>query len=133
MPDMLQIFLAGVEDIARNMKAHADSHVRTAEQDSRLEEKIDRLSRQVEQLTSLVQANLEGSELRPSGRGRRMMDIKQRIWRVIDEHPEGIRPPEMARIIGTRVQNLYPHLKESVSRGLIHKDESGSYFPLKEK
>jgi hypothetical protein len=130
MTDMMTIFLAGVEEIAKNMKEHANSNPAKLSHDKDLEQKVEKLSAKVDKLMGMLEGKLEDGLNTDIVRSKRMMDIKQRISTVIREHPEGIRPPQIAKIIGTRVQNLYPHLKYAVQQNQIVKDESGMYLPL---
>ncbi|MBW7995061.1 MAG: hypothetical protein FVQ81_00530 [Candidatus Glassbacteria bacterium] len=127
MNDMMTIFLAGVEDIVKNMKELAGAYKGNLPTESSLERKIDSLTERVDKLAELLEGKFdEGRQ-----RGKRMMDIKKRIHNVIKQHPGGIRPPRIAQIIGTRVQNLYPHLKAAVEKKQIVKDTSGAYKPAK--
>ncbi len=130
MTDMMTIFLAGVEEIAKNMKEHANSYPVNCINNKDLEQKVEDLSAKVERLLSLLDGKLEDGLAADKARSKRMMDIKQRIRDVISEHPEGVRPPQMAKIIGTRVQNLYPHLKYAVQQNQIIKEKTGMYLPL---
>ena len=127
---MMTIFLSGVEEIAKNMKEHANSNPANLAINKGLEQRVEELSAKVERLLGLLDGKLEDGLTADKARSKRMMDIKQRISDVISEHPEGIRPPQVAKIIGTRVQNLYPHLKYAVQQKQIIKDKSGMYLPL---
>ncbi len=130
MNEMMTIFLAGVEGIAKNMKEHANSSPANQTQDKALERKVEELSGKVDRLLSLLDDNSADRLAEDKPHSRRMMDIKQRIGDVIREHPEGIKPPLIAKIIGTKVQNLYPHLKYAVQQKQIIKDDTGMYRPL---
>ena len=135
MSDLLQVFLSGVEDMAKSMKIHAADIEKKTGSESELVEKVEALTARVEKLIGLLEEKLGTAIKVQPAKGKRMMDIKQRINEIIAQHPEGIRPPQLARIIGTKVQNLYPHLKAAVQNGTLLKDSSGSYLigPAKEK
>lgn len=128
--DMMSIFLAGVEEIAKNMKEQTRTSQGNIPHGNDLERKIDLLAERIEKLLELLDGSLTQQLAEGKPRGKRMMDIKKRIGDVIKAHPEGIRPPQIAQIIGTRVQNLYPHLKEGVEKKQINKDASGVYSPV---
>lgn len=129
MSDMMTILLAGVEEIAKNMKEQAKSNPATLTRDRNLEQKVEELAIKVDRLLYLLNGKLGDWLATAKPQKKRMMDIKQRIGNIIRQHPEGIKPPQIAKIIGTRVQNLYPHLKHALQHKQIVKDKSGMYFP----
>jgi len=133
MSDLIKVFLSGVEEVARNMKDCAESGAEYKSGYSKLDEKLDRLTERIDRLLALFDDQL-GSPIQVGvNKSKRMKDIKKRIQNVIDQHPGGIHPPQIARIIGTKVQNLYPHLKAKVELGEIAKDKSGTYSPIAKK
>ena len=129
MSDLMKVFISGVEEMARNLKEYMDKGGEFKSGSAELTEKIDRLTERIDKLLATFEGQI-GSVLqaRPH-KGRRMMDIKKRMQDVIDHPPAGIRPPQIARIIGTKVQNLYPHLKSKVELGEVKKDGKSIYFP----
>ena len=129
MSDMTTILLAGVEEIAKNMKEQAKSNPTTLARDRNLEQKVDELAGKVDRLLYLLNGKLGDWLATAKPQSKRMMDIKQRIDNIIRQHPEGIKPPQIAKILGTRVQNLYPHLKYAVQHKQIVKNKSGMYLP----
>ena len=136
MSDLLQVFLSGVEDMAKSMKIHAADIEKKSTGETELVEKVDQLTARVEKLIDLLEEKLGTAIKVQPAKGKRMMDIKQRINEIIAQHPDGIRPPKLARIIGTKVQNLYPHLKAAVQKNSLQKDSGGTYSianPAKEK
>ena len=136
MSDLLQVFLSGVEDMAKSMKIHAADIEKKSTGETELAAKVDRLTARVEKLIDLLEEKLGTAIKVQPAKGKRMMDIKQRINEIIAQHPDGIRPPQLARIIGTKVQNLYPHLKAAVQKNSLQKDSGGTYSiakPGKEK
>jgi len=133
MANLMKVFFAGVEDFARMMKEHSEETSGQTAAERELIKKVEVLTSRVEKLINVLE-NKAGKEVEVSPvKSKRMMDIKKRIRRIIEQHPEGIRPPQIARILGTKVQNLYPHLKAEVQNNSIHKDSSGVYFPIKGK
>lgn len=133
MSDFLQVFLTGVEEFAKTMKEHTSVSEEQSTSQKELVEDVKILTDKVDKLVQILEEQL-GMNLKVTPvRGKRMMDIKKRIHDVIEQHPEGIRPPHIAQIIDTRVQNLYPHLKAAVQNQTIHKDETGIYFLVKAK
>ena len=133
MSDFLQVFLSGVEEFARTMKEHTSASEEQSANQKELIKKVKTLTEKVDILVKILEEQLGTNIQVAPAKGKRMMDIKKRIHDVIAKHLEGIRPPQMARIIGTRVQNLYPHLKAAVQNKTIHKDETGTYFIIKVK
>ena len=131
MADLLQVFLTGVEEVARTMKEHTAASAVQHTSQKELIEKVDNLTERMDRMLNMLEDELGSSIQITSAKGKRMMDIKKRIYDVIEQHPEGIRPPQIARIIGTRVQNLYPHLKAAVLTKTILKTKSGTYSPIK--
>ncbi len=129
MSDMMTILLAGVEEIAKNMKGQAESNPGNLARDRNLEQKVDELAGKVDRLLYLLNGKLGDWLATAKPQSKRMMDIKQRIGNIIRQHPEGIKPPQIAKILGTRVQNLYPHLKYAVQHKQIVKNKSGMYLP----
>ena len=127
MKDMMTILLAGIEDVAKNMKEYVRTNPVGNHKYSELEQKIEKLTERVDRLVDLMEHKLGKNLAAEKQRGKRMMDIKQRINDVIAKYPDGIRPPQIAQIIGTRVQNLYPHLKSAVEGKLLRKNDSGAY------
>ncbi len=133
MADFLQVFLSGVEEFARTMKEHTSANEEQSANQKELTKKVESLTEKVDMLVKILEEQLGTNIQVAPAKGKRMMDIKKRIQDVLAKHLEGIRPPQMARIIGTRVQNLYPHLKAAVQSKTIHKDETGTYFRIKVK
>ena len=133
MSDFLQVFLTGVEEFAKTMKEHTSASEQQSASEKELIEKVKDLTEKVDRLVTILEEELGTNIQVAPAKGKRMMDIKKRINDVITEHPEGIRPPQIAGIIGTRVQNLYSHLKAAVQNKKIHKDETGTYFMIKAK
>jgi hypothetical protein len=133
MSDLIKIFLSEVEEIAHSMKECAEFSGDYKSGYSKLDEKLDRLTERIDKLLALFEDQLGNPIQIKLNKGKRMKDIKKRIQNVIDQHPGGIRPPQIARIIGTKVQNLYPHLKFKVELGEIEKDRSGIYSPIAKK
>ena len=133
MSDFLQVFLTGVEEFAKTMKEHTSASVEQSASEKELIEKVKDLTERADRLVKILEEELGSNIQVAPAKGKRMMDVKKRIHDVITEHPEGVRPPQIARIIGTRVQNLYPHLKAAVQNKKIHKDETGNYFLIKPK
>jgi len=133
MSDFLQVFLTGVEEFAKTMKEHTSASEQQSTSEKELIEKVKDLTEKVDRLVKILEEELGSNIQVAPAKGKRMMDIKKRINDVITEHPEGIRPPQIARIIGTRVQNLYPHLKTAMQNKKIHKNGTGTYFLVKPK
>jgi len=133
MSDLLQVFLTGVEEFARTMKEHTSASIEQSAHQKEIIQKVKELTEKVDRLVKILEEELGRNIQLTPAKGKRMMDIKKRIHDVIARHPEGIRPPQIARIIDTRVQNLYPHLKAAVLNKKIHKDETGTYFLIKPK
>ena len=133
MADLLQVFLTGVEEVARTMKEHTTASAEQSSSQKELIEKVGNLTEKVDRLVNMLDEELGTNIQIAPAKGKRMMDIKKRIHDVIEQQPEGIRPPQIARIIGTRVQNLYPHLKTAVLNKTIIKNESGTYSLIKAK
>jgi len=132
MSELLHVFFTGVEEFARTMKEHTIIGEQSPSQ-KELDMKVAKLTESVEKLVNIIEEKLGTSIQITPDKGKRMMDIKKRINDVVKQHPKGIRPPQIARIIGTRVQNLYPHLKDAVQNKTIHKDDTGTYFMIKLK
>ena len=128
MNEITTILLAGVENIAKNMKDYVSANPVNFGHDEEIERKIDRLTERVDRLIELIECRLGEQMASEKPRYKRMMDIKQRINDVIAKYPDGIRPPQIAQIIGTRVQNLYPHLKAAVESKQLKKNDSGAYL-----
>lgn len=133
MSEFMRVLLNGVEEFAKSVKEQTEAAEQQHNTQKELIARVERLTDRVDKLLELFEENMRGGTLPGMGGGKRMMDIKQRIKDVIDEHPEGIRPPKIARILGTKVQNLYPHLKAEVGQKIIIKDKSGTYFPAGEQ
>ena len=127
MKDAMTILLSGVENIAKNMKEYIKTKPAINGKYDELEYKIERLTDRVDRLVELMERRLGEPLDAVKPRSKRMMDIKQRIHDVIAKHPEGIRPPQIAQVIGTRVQNLYPHLKAAIGKKQLLKDKTGTY------
>ena len=127
MKDAMTILLSGVENIAKNMKEYLKTKPADSGKYSDLGNKIEKLTERVDRLVELMERRLGEPLDAVKPRSKRMMDIKQRIHDVIAKYPDGIRPPQIAQIIGTRVQNLYPHLKAAVENKRLQKNESGTY------
>jgi|GEM_PF-2224622 len=131
MSDMLRAFFTGVEDFAKKMKEHSIASTDQSSETKELVKKVEGLTERVDKLLNLFESKL-GTAIEVSPvKGKRMMDIKKRIHDIIEKHPKGIRPPQIARILGTKVQNLYPHLKAAVTNKTIIKDKTGTYSPVK--
>ncbi|MEA2064305.1 MAG: hypothetical protein U9P14_11445 [Gemmatimonadota bacterium] len=133
MSDMVKVFFSGVEEFARKMKEHSSSGPGRGSVDQELIGKVDALTDKVDKLLKLLESNQGRSIVAKPSKGKRMMDIKKRINEIIAKHPGGIRPPQIAGILVTKVQNLYPHLKAAVANKMIIKDKTGSYLPAKPK
>ena len=131
MSDMLRAFFTGVEDFAKKMKEHSIASTDQSSETKELVKKVEGLTERVDKLLNLFESKL-GTAIEVSPvKGKRMMDIKKRIHDIIEKHPKGIRPPQIARILSTKVQNLYPHLKAAVINKTIIKDKTGTYSPVK--
>jgi hypothetical protein len=131
MSDMLKAFFTGVEDFAKKMKEHSIATTSHSSETKELVKKVEGLTERVDKLLNLFESKL-GTAIEVSPvKGKRMMDIKRRIHDIIEKHPKGIRPPQIARILSTKVQNLYPHLKAAVINKTIIKDKTGTYSPVK--
>jgi hypothetical protein len=129
MSDILKGFFTGMEEFARTMREHASLAAEKSSATQELIDKVNDLTARVDKLVSLLENKLGATiEVTPV-KGKRMMDIKQRILEAVSKHPEGVRPPLLARMLNTKVQNLYPHLKEAVNGKNLRRDESGTYFP----
>jgi len=133
MSDFLQVFLTGVEEFARTMKEQTSASEEQSASQKELIEKMKSLTEKVDRLVKILDEQLGTNIQVAPAKGKRMMDIKKRIHDIITQHPKGIRPPQIALTIGTRVQNLYPHLKAAVQNKTIHKDKTGTYFMIKVK
>ncbi|MBN2288693.1 MAG: hypothetical protein JXQ83_05125 [Candidatus Glassbacteria bacterium] len=133
MSDMLKAFFTGVEDFAKKMKEHSLESSEQSSGSQELVKKVALLTDRVDKLLNLLEGKLGTAIKVAPVKGKRMMDIKKRIDDIIAENPKGIRPPQIAKTLGTKVQNLYPHLKAAVSNKRIIKDKTGTYFPLKPK
>ncbi|MEA1996095.1 MAG: hypothetical protein U9N45_00570 [Gemmatimonadota bacterium] len=131
MSDLMKVFFSGVEEFAKTMQEHSISSTGNAPGNSELIKKVTALTERVEKLLFILEEKLGTAiEVKPA-KGKRMMDIKKRIHDIIRKHPEGVRPPQLARILDTKVQNLYPHLKQSVQKKQIIKSPDGSYCPAR--
>ncbi len=133
MSDMMKVFFTGIEEFAKTMKNYESSSASGIAVNEELINKVTALTGRVERLVSILEEKLGTTINISSAKGKRMMDIKKRIVELIEQHPEGIRPPQLARLLGTKVQNLYPHLKQILQQKIIMKDEKGSYFPVSSK
>jgi len=132
MQEMMTILLDGVENIAKNMKEFIGANPAGIGKFKDLEQRVEKLAVRMDKLTELLETRTsETTSDKP--RGRRMMDIKQRIHDVIARYPDGIRPPQIAQIIGTKVQNLYPHLKTAIEKKQLRKTDSGTYALVSRK
>jgi len=131
MSDMLRAFFTGVEDFAKKMKEHSIASTAQSSETKELAKKVVGLTERVDKLLNLFESKLGMAiEVSPV-KGKRMMDVKKRIHDIIEKHPKGVRPPQIARILGTKVQNLYPHLKAAVTNKTIIKAKTGTYLPVK--
>ena len=129
MSDILKGFFVGMEEFAKTMREHAVVQESKSTGQKELMEKVTQLIDRVDRLSSLLEERLgTGFEINPP-KSKRMMDVKKRVVEQVGLHSDGIRPPELAKILGTKVQNLYPHLKSAVKNKTIRKDENGTYFP----
>jgi hypothetical protein len=131
MSDMLNAFFTGVEDFAKKMKEHSIASDEQTLKNKELTENVVKLTERVDKLLNLIEGNLGTAIQVAPEKSKRMMNIKKRILDIINENPKGVRPPQIARALGTKVQNLYPHLKTAVTNNTIKKDETGTYFPAK--
>ncbi len=129
MSDAFKVFFAGIEEFARSMKEQSSLGLDRGVGQKELGERIESLIERVERMVTILEEKLGTMVDIAPVKGKRMMDIKQRIVEEVGKHPEGIRPPQMARTLSTKVQNLYPHLKQNVQQKLLVKDDSGAYFP----
>ena len=133
MSDMMRAFFTGVEDFAKKMKEHSIASSGESAEYKELVKRVIILTEKTDKLLNLLESKL-GTAIEVSPvKGKRMMDIKKRIHDIITKNPKGIRPPQIARTLGTKVQNLYPHLKAAVIQKTITKSKTGSYFPVKQK
>ena len=133
MSELTKVFFASIEEFARTMKTHTESTLDFNSDNSEVIKKLDRISEKLDIIISKIDEKFDSSTLSNNDRGKRMMDIKQRIQEVVEKHSDGIRPPKIAKLLGTKVQNLYPHLKFAVSNNKLEKDNTGCYFPVKSK
>ncbi|HUU28192.1 MAG TPA: hypothetical protein VM123_10305 [archaeon] len=133
MSDVMRVFFTGVEEFAKTMKEQASLSMGKNFCNQELIDKITALTEKVEQLVNLLEGKLGTTVAITPVKGKRMMDIKKRIHDIVEQHPEGIRPPQLARILGTKVQNLYPHLKQAVIKETIVKNSAGAYYPAQSK
>lgn len=131
MSDMLRAFFTGVEDFAKKMKEHSIASNAQSSETKELAKKVVVLTERVDKLLNLCESKLETAIEASPVKGKRMMDVKKRIHDIIEKHTKGVRPPQIARILGTKVQNLYPHLKAAVTNKTIIKDKTGTYLPVK--
>jgi len=130
MSDMLKAFFSGIEDFAKKMKEYSVVSSALSSENKELRIQIIGLSERVDKLLNILESCLGTTiEVFPAKR-KRMMDVKKRIHDIIKNNPDGIRPPEIARSLGTRVQNLYPHFKAAMLSKSIFKDKAGNYFPV---
>ncbi len=133
MSDMMRAFFTGVEDFAKKMKEHSIASSGESSEYKELVKRVIILTERTDKLLNLLESKL-GTAIEVSPvKGKRMMDIKKRIHDIITKSPKGVRPPQIARTLGTKVQNLYPHLKAAVTQQTIIKSKTGSYFPAKQK
>lgn len=132
MSELTKVFFASIEEFARTMKAHTESTEINSD-NSEVIRKLDLITDKLDIIISKIDEKFDCSALSSNDRGKRMMDIKQRIQEVVEKHPGGVRPPKIAKLLGTKVQNLYPHLKFAVSNNKLEKDNTGCYFPVKSK
>ena len=130
MSDILKGFFTGMEEFARTMHAHVAISEQTGDSQKELIAKVEALTERIEKLLSLLEGKIGGGIDITPAKGKRMMDIKERILEQVRKNPDGIRPPQLARSLGTKVQNLYPHLKSAVANNHIRKDLKGTYYPL---
>lgn len=129
MSDILKGVFTGMEEFARTMREHTVVGENISSSQKELIQRVNHLADRLEKLLGILEEKLGPAiEITPA-KHRRMMDIKRRIVDNVHQHPDGIRPPQLARILGTKVQNLYPHLKAAVVNDILVKDESGAYFP----
>lgn len=130
MSDILKGFFTGMEEFARTMHDHVAISEQNGDSQKELITKVEVLTERIEKLLNLLEGKIgSGIEITPA-KGKRMMDIKEKILEKVRQNPDGIRPPQLARHLGTKVQNLYPHLKTAVSNNYIRKDAKGVYYPL---
>ena len=133
MSDMFKAFFSGIEDFAKKMKEHSMVSSAQSTENKELLIQVVGLTERVDKLLNILESQLgKAIEVSPV-KSKRMMDVKKRIHDIINDNPDGIRPPQIARILGTKVQNLYPHLKTAVLNKPILKDKDGNYFPVKPK
>ena len=130
MSDMMKIFFTGIEEFAKTMKDYASTSASGTAGNNEMINKVTALTERVERLVNILEEKLGTTINISPAKGKRMMDIKKRIVELIEQHPEGIRPPQLARLLETKVQNLYPHLKQTLQQKIIMKNEKGSYFPV---
>ena len=131
MSDMLKAFFTGIEDFAKKMKEHSIASNEQSLENKELIIKVVKLTERVDKLLNLIEVKLGTAIQVTPEKSKRMMNIKKRILDIINENPKGIRPPQIARALETKVQNLYPHLKMAVTNKTIIKDKTGNYFPVK--
>jgi len=128
MSDILKGFFTGMEEFAKTMRDHVNISEQTGGSQRELIEKVSALTDRVSQLLDLLENKIGTAiEITPA-KGKRMMDIKEKILEKVQQSQNGIRPPQLARQLGTKVQNLYPHLKSAVASGSLRRDNSGVYY-----
>ena len=131
MSDMLNTFFSGMEDFAKKMKEQTATSAEHSSDTKEILKRVSALTERVDRLLDLLESKLGTAIQVTPVKSKRMMDIKKRIQDVINDNPKGIRPPRIARILETKVQNLYPHLKAAVLNKTIIKDKTGTYLPAK--
>ena len=132
MSELTKVFFASIEEFAKTMKTHTESTEINSD-NSDVIKKLDIITEKLDVIISKIDEKFDNNSFGANERGKRMMDIKQRIQEVVEKHPEGIRPPKIAKLLGTKVQNLYPHLKYAISNDKLEKDNTGCYFPMNKK
>lgn len=67
----------------------------------------------------------------PSKTGRRIkrVTLKDRVVRLVDSRPDGIRTSQIAKVLGVAQANVSHALRQATEEGLIHKEKRGLYRP----
>ena len=94
MSDAFKVFFAGIEEFARSMKEQTSLGLDRGVGQKELAERIETLIERVDRMVTILEEKLGTMVDIAPVKGKRMMDIKQRIVEEVEKHPEGIRPPQ---------------------------------------
>lgn len=97
---------------------------------------IDELRREVTSLEARlvrVEAAMDrlSPGLVPSKPGRRIkrVTLKDRVVRLVESRPDGIRTSQIAKVLGVAQANVSHALRQATEEGLIIKEKRGLYRP----